>query len=111
MYNTKGPFAIIRRVPHEALHMVERLVGKRHPKIENIIILTVCCSSQRVFCLGSVQSDGTYHYHDHSAALMRKRSKCRDLMIMPGLDIILNVLSHYTYDKVLRDNNPKTTCV
>ena len=31
-------------------------------------ILTVCCSSQRVFCLGSVRSGWTDHTRDHKAA-------------------------------------------
>ena len=37
-------------------------------QIENTSILTVCCSSQRVFCLGSVRSSCTDLHHEHKAA-------------------------------------------
>ena len=39
------------------LHVVEPSGNKRRLQIEITLILTVCCSSQRVFCLGSVRSD------------------------------------------------------
>ena len=41
------------------LHVVEPSGNKRRLQIEITTILTVCCSSQRVFCLGSVRSGWT----------------------------------------------------
>ena len=38
------------------LHVVKALGNKRRLQIEITIILTVCCLSQRFFCLGSVRS-------------------------------------------------------
>ena len=39
------------------IHVVELSGNKRRLQIEITFILTVCCSFQRVFCLGSVRSD------------------------------------------------------
>ena len=41
---------------HHGIHVVEPSGNKRRLQIEITIILTVYCSSQRVFCLGSVRS-------------------------------------------------------
>ena len=50
------------------LHVVKPSGNKRCLQIEITLILTVCCSSQRVFCLRSVHSGWTDPQFDHKAA-------------------------------------------
>ena len=50
------------------IHVVERSNDKQCLQIEITISLTVCCSSQRIFCLGSVHTGWTDPHHDYKSA-------------------------------------------
>ena len=72
-------------VPNLGLHVVKLSDDKRHLQIKITFILTVCCLSQRVFCLGSVRSGSTDHHFDHKADMtMTGLNRTQIQILLPG---------------------------